>query len=97
MELEQMDNALKASWQSVAQNINMVHLLLITHEPNENTHALLSRSEAMMQELMSAEAEYAPIDEQRLYIVFRGELEYLPEGYEVILENGNYLAVAVEN
>ncbi len=52
MELEQMDNALKASWQSVAQNINMVRLLLITHEPNENTHALLSRSEAMMQELM---------------------------------------------
>ena len=52
MELEKMDNALKASWQSVAQNMNMVRLLLITREAGENTHALLSRSEAMMQELM---------------------------------------------
>ncbi len=52
MDLEKMDNALKASWQSVAQNMNMVHLLLITRGANENTHALLSRSEAMMQELM---------------------------------------------
>ena len=52
MDLEQMDNALKVSWQSVAQNMNMVRLLLITHETSENTHALLSRSEAMMQELM---------------------------------------------
>jgi hypothetical protein len=52
MEFEQMDNALKASWQSVAQNMNMVRLLLLTHEHSEKTHALLSRSEAMMQALM---------------------------------------------
>ena len=52
MDLEKMDQALKASWQSVAQNMNMVRLLLITHEPDDGTHALLSRSEAMMQELM---------------------------------------------
>lgn len=52
MEFKQMDNALKASWQSVAQNMNMVRLLLLTHEHSEKTHALLSRSEAMMQALM---------------------------------------------
>ena len=52
MELERMDNALKASWQSVAQNMNMVRLLLITYGASEATHALLSRSEAMMQALM---------------------------------------------
>ena len=52
MDLETMDKALKASWQSVAQNMNMARLLLITHEPSERTHELLSRSEAMMQELM---------------------------------------------
>ena len=52
MELEEMDNALKASWQTVAQNMNMVRLLLIEHGQNESVHALLSRSEAMMQELM---------------------------------------------
>ena len=48
MELEQMDKALKASWQTVAQNMNIVRLLLITRQPSENTQALLSRSEAMM-------------------------------------------------
>ena len=47
-----MDKALKASWQSLAQNMNMVRLLLITRESDENTHVLLSRSEAMMHELM---------------------------------------------
>ena len=52
MDLEALDNALKASWQSVAMNMNMVRLLLITHASNEDTRALLSRSEAMMQELM---------------------------------------------
>ena len=52
MDLRQMDNALKANWQSVAQNMNMVRLLLVTREPNDSTHALLSRSEAMMRELM---------------------------------------------
>ena len=50
--LEQMDKALKASWQTVAQNMNIVRLLLITRQPSENTQALLSRSEAMMKELM---------------------------------------------
>ena len=52
MDIEALDNALKASWQSVAQNMNMVRLLLIIRGPSEATHALLSRSEAMMQELM---------------------------------------------
>lgn len=52
MDLEQLDKALKASWQTVAQNMNMVRLLLFTHEPSEDTRALLSRSEAMMQALM---------------------------------------------
>ena len=52
MDLEAMDKALKASWQSVAMNMNMVRLLLLTHEPSESTHALLSQSETMMQELM---------------------------------------------
>ena len=52
MDIEALDNALKASWQSVAQNMNMVRLLLLIHEPNETVRALLSRSEAMMQELM---------------------------------------------
>ena len=52
MDLEMMDKALKASWQCVAQNMNMVRLLLILHEPDESTRVLLSRSEAMMQELM---------------------------------------------
>ena len=52
MNLEALDNALKASWQSVAMNMNMVRLLLITRGPNEDIRALLSRSEAMMQELM---------------------------------------------
>ena len=52
MDLEKMDRALKASWESVAQNMNMVRLLLITHVPDENIHSLLSRSEAMMKELM---------------------------------------------
>ena len=52
MELQQMDNALKASWQSVARNMAMVRLLLFTRGASENTHALLSRSEAMMEELM---------------------------------------------
>ena len=52
MDIEQMDRALKAHWQSVAQNMNMVRLLLLTHEHSEKTHALLSRSEAMMQALM---------------------------------------------
>ena len=52
MDLEEMDRALKASWQTVAQNINMVRLLLVIKEPSESTTALLSRSEAMMQELM---------------------------------------------
>ena len=52
MDLEKMDQALKASWQSVAQNMNMVRLLLIIRGPNEDIRALLSRSEAMMQELM---------------------------------------------
>ena len=52
MDLEALDNALKASWQSVAMNMNMVRLLLITRGPSEDTRALLSRSEAMMQQLM---------------------------------------------
>lgn len=52
MDLEALDRALKASWQSVAMNINMVRLLLVTRPSSETTHALLSRSEAMMQELM---------------------------------------------
>ncbi len=52
MDLEKMDRALKVSWQNVAQNMNMVRLLLLTHETGENTHALLSRSEVMLQELM---------------------------------------------
>ena len=52
MDLEALDNALKASWQSVAMNMNMVRLLLITRGPNEDTRALLSRSETMMQQLM---------------------------------------------
>ena len=52
MELEQMDKALKASWQTVAQNMNIVRLLLITRQPSEDTQTLLSRSEAMMKELM---------------------------------------------
>ena len=52
MDLEALDNALKASWHSVAQNMGMVRLLLITRGPSEEVHALLSRSEEMMQELM---------------------------------------------
>ena len=52
MDLEALDNALKASWQSVAMNMNMVRLLLITRGPSEDTRALLSRSETMMQQLM---------------------------------------------
>ena len=52
MDIEQLDTALKASWQSVAMNMNMVRLLLLTREHSETIHALLSRSEAMMQELM---------------------------------------------
>ena len=52
MDLEKMDNALRASWQSVAQNMNMARLLLITLGPSDTTRALLSRSESMMQELM---------------------------------------------
>ena len=52
MDLEALDNALKASWQSVTMNMNMVRLLLITRGPNEDIRALLSRSETMMQELM---------------------------------------------
>ena len=52
MDLEALDNALKASWQSVAMNMNMVRLLLITRGPNEDIRALLSRSETMVQELM---------------------------------------------
>ena len=59
MELAQMDNALKAGWQSVAQNMNMVRLLLTVHEPDETTHALLSRSEAMMRELMQVKGLHA--------------------------------------
>ena len=49
MDIEQLDNALKATWQSVAQNMNMVRLLLLLKGAGEHTHALLSRSEAMMQ------------------------------------------------
>lgn len=52
MDLEALDNALKATWHSVALNMNMVRLLLITHGQNEQTHALLTRSEGMMQALM---------------------------------------------
>ena len=52
MDLEEMDKALKASWQTVAQNMNMVRLLMLTRKHNKNAHALLARSEAMMQELM---------------------------------------------
>ncbi len=52
MGLEQMDKALKSGWQSVAQNMNTARLLLSTRAPSERVHALLSRSEAMMQELM---------------------------------------------
>ena len=52
MDLEALDNALKAGWQSVAMNMNMVRLLLITRGPSEDTRALLSRSETMMQQLM---------------------------------------------
>ncbi len=52
MDLEALDNALKASWQSVAMNMNMVRLLLITRGPSEDTRTLLSRSETMMQQLM---------------------------------------------
>ena len=52
MDLYALDNALKASWKTVAMNINMVRLLLITREHSEEIHALLSRSEEMMQELM---------------------------------------------
>ena len=52
MDLEALDNALKASWHSVAMNMNMVRLLLITRGPSEDTRALLSRSETMMQQLM---------------------------------------------
>ena len=52
MDIEQLDNALKATWQSVAQNMNMVRLLLLLKGASEHTHALLSRSEAMMQALM---------------------------------------------
>ena len=52
MDLEALDNALKASWQPVAMNMNMVRLLLITRGPSEDTRALLSRSETMMQQLM---------------------------------------------
>ena len=41
MDIEALDNALKASWQSVAMNMNMVRLLLITHESSDETRALL--------------------------------------------------------
>ena len=62
MDLEALDNALKASWQSVAMNMNMVRLLLITRGPNEDIRALLSRSEAMMQELMHVKGLTADTD-----------------------------------
>lgn len=52
MDFGMMDRALKATWQSVAQNMNMVRLWLLLREPNDDTRALLSRSEALMQELM---------------------------------------------
>lgn len=52
MDLEQLDKALKASWQSVSQNMNMARLLMVLRQPDENARALLARSEAMMQELM---------------------------------------------
>ena len=52
MDVEQLDRALKVNWQAVAQNMNMVRLLLNTREANEQTHALLKRSEEMLQELM---------------------------------------------
>ena len=55
MDLEVLDRALKASWQTVAQNMNMVRLLLLTHEPSESTHTLLARSEKMMHELMQVD------------------------------------------
>ena len=55
MEFAQLDSALKASWKTVAQNMGMVRLLLHVHGPTESTHALLSRSEEMMQELMHME------------------------------------------
>ena len=52
MDLDTMDKALKASWQTVAQNMNMVRMLLFTRKLSNDTHALLLRSETMMQELM---------------------------------------------
>ncbi len=52
MDFEEMDKALKTAWQTVAQNMNMVRFLLLTHGHSESTHALLARSENMMQELM---------------------------------------------
>ena len=55
MDIARMDNALKASWQSVAQNMNMARLLLLTRERSESAPALLDLSETMMQELMHVE------------------------------------------
>jgi len=52
MDFEQLDRALKASWQSVAQNMSMVRLLLLFSDPDNSVHALLSPAETMMHELM---------------------------------------------
>ena len=56
MDIEQMDRALKAHWQSVAQNMNMVRLLLLCCGESDSVHALLSPAETMMHELMQVKA-----------------------------------------
>ena len=52
MDFEQLDHSIKAMWQSVARNMNMVHLLLLTHRAGPDVHALLARSQQMMEALM---------------------------------------------
>ena len=51
MELADMDNALKSIWQSVAQNMHVIQILLLTHEVTEKTHMLLSRAESVIRDI----------------------------------------------
>ncbi len=51
MDFADMDKALKSIWQSVAQNLHVIQIMLLTHVPTENTRELLSRSEALIKDI----------------------------------------------
>ena len=53
MDFSEMDKALKSLWQSVAQNLRVVQILLLTHKATEDVQTLLSRTESIIKDIFN--------------------------------------------